>query len=86
MYLQCVSAEGGDVILVGKVEPGVPGAYFGINAAEAVVGTTTGGQHLSATGLFETNYLCESSQDQPGVYFAYHAQKLGLSSVRWFPL
>jgi hypothetical protein len=68
----------GHVMLAGKIEPDVPGVYFGLNAAEAIVGTTTGGQHLSAARLFETNYLPEISQEQPGVYFAYRAQKLGI--------
>lgn len=68
----------GQVILVGKVDPSVPEAYFGIIRAEAMVGTTTSGQHLSAAGLFATNYLPEASQDQPAIPFAYRAQELSI--------
>jgi hypothetical protein len=54
---------------------------FDANAAEFLSGTTNSGESVTASGLFETNYVPSLASAEPGVYGAYHCRDLTVSSA-----
>ena len=68
----------GQVILLVTLGPeDVAAGFRALEGVETVVvGCTTTGQRLTATGLSDVNYLPQVPRNEPGAYLAYHAKKV----------
>ncbi|MGH9460943.1 MAG: hypothetical protein ACRD1X_06970 [Vicinamibacteria bacterium] len=71
----------GNVIVLWKVLD--PDIFWvsDLNATQSLTGTTDTGAALSATLSIETNYLPSLTDQEPGVYGAYHCRSLDVSVV-----
>ena len=72
----------GQVILLITLGPeDVAAGFRALEGVETVVGCTTTGQRLTATGLSDVNYLPQVPRNEPGAYLAYHAEKVTVETL-----
>ena len=72
--------DGRVVLLVTLGAEDAAAGFFVLEGADAVVGSTTTGWHLTATGLSHVNYLPPVPRNQPGTFLAYHAKQVTIET------